>query len=90
MKKGVEFKLIEDFANDWYMNEIEYNYINNRNKNNRKKCEIFSKLKMKTQERRQLHLSGVFIFNFEHVSLLFLEFLLLNLNMYVLTGNGVI
>ena len=44
-----------------------YNYmfkINNRN--TRKKCEIFSKLTIKTPERRHWRRSGVFIVNFEH------------------------
>ena len=36
------------------------------NRNTRTRCEICSKLTMKTQERR--HCSGVFIVNFEHIS----------------------
>ena len=46
------------------------------NSNTRKRCEICSKLTMKTPERR----STVFIVNFEHISHLFLVFLLLTLN----------
>ena len=46
--------------------------VNNRN--TRKKSEICSKLTIKTSERR------VFIVNFEHISYLFLVFLLLTLN----------
>ena len=46
------------------------------NKNTRTKCEICSKLTIDTSRR-----SGVFIVNFEHVSHLFLVFLLLTLNM---------
>ena len=38
------------------------------NRNNRTRCEIFSKLTVKTPERRQWHDSGVFIVNFEHIS----------------------
>ena len=38
------------------------------------------KLKLKTPERRQLHHFGVFIVNFEHISHLFLVFLLFALN----------
>ena len=30
-------------------------------------CEICSKLTIKLQERRQWHLSGVFVVNFEHI-----------------------
>ena len=48
--------------------------VNNRN--SRKKCEICSKLTIKTPERR----SGVFIVNFEHILHIFLLFLLLTLN----------
>ena len=40
-----------------------------------------SKLTIKTPERRQLCRSGVFIVNFEHISHLVLEILLLTLNM---------
>ena len=44
------------------------------NRSNRKRYEICLKLTIKTPER-------VFIVNFEHISLLFLVFLLLTLNM---------
>ena len=47
--------------------------VNHRN--TRTRCEICSKLKIKTPER-----SGVFIFNFEHISHLVLVFLWLTLN----------
>ena len=49
--------------------------VNNRN--TRTRCEICSKLTIKTPERRHLHRSGVFIVNFEHISHLVLVFLLL-------------
>ena len=52
--------------------------VNNRNI--RTKCEICSKLTLKTQERRRRR-SGVFIVNFEHISHLVIVFLLLTLNM---------
>ena len=45
--------------------------------NTRTRCEIYSKLKIKTPERRQWRRSGVFIINFEHISRLILVFLLL-------------
>ena len=51
-------------------------------------CEICSKLTKKTPER--CHRSGVFIVNFEHISHFVLVFLLLTLNMYLLTGNSLI
>ena len=51
------------------------------NRNTTTKCEIYSKLTIKTPERRQWRRSGVFIVNFEHISHLALVFLLLTLNM---------
>ena len=49
--------------------------VNNKNA----KCEIYSKLTMKTLERR-LGFIGVFIINFEYISYLSLVFLLLILS----------
>ena len=40
--------------------------VNDRN--TRTRCEICSKLTIKTPERRHWCLSGFFIFNFEHIS----------------------
>ena len=51
--------------------------VNNRN--TRTRCEICSKLIIKTAERRQC-CSDVFLFNFEHISHLVLVFLLLTLS----------
>ena len=48
--------------------------VNNRN--TRTSCEIRSKLTIKIPERRQWCHSGIFIVNFEHISYLFLVFLL--------------
>ena len=50
------------------------------NSNTRKRCEICSKLTIKTPERRHWCRSGVFIVNFEQISHLVLVFLLLTLN----------
>ena len=47
----------------------------------RTRCEICSKLTMKTPERRRLHRPGVFIINFERISHLVPVLLLLTLNM---------
>ena len=58
-----------------YLANIYLFQVNNRN--NRKSCEICSKLTIKTPEQRQWSRSGVFIVNFEHNSHLFLVFLLL-------------
>ena len=54
--------------------------------NTRKRCEIFSKLTIKTLERRHWRRSGVFIVNVEHISLLFLVLLLLTLSKLMLAG----
>ena len=58
--------------------------VNNRN--TRKRCEICSELTIKSPERRQWRRSDVFIVNFEHISHLFLVFLLSVLNMQMLAG----
>ena len=58
--------------------------VNNRN--TRTRCEICSKLTIRTPERRQLRHSGVFIVNFEHISHLVLVFQLLTFNMQMPTG----
>ena len=50
------------------------------NRNTRRKCEICPKLTIKTPERHQWCHSGVFIVTFEHISDLFLVFLLLTLS----------
>ena len=64
------FTFISPCGNDMFK-------VNNRN--SRTMCEICSNLTIKTLERRQLRLSGVFIVNFEHISHLVLVFLLLTL-----------
>ena len=50
------------------------------NKNTRIRCEICSKLTIKTPQRHHWRRSGVFIVNFEHISHLVLLFLLLTLS----------
>ena len=57
------------------------NYMLKVNKRNaRTRCEICSKLTIKTPDRRQWRRSGVFIFKFEHILNLVLVFLLLTLS----------
>ena len=51
------------------------------NKNTRTRCEICSKLTIKTPKRRHWRRYGVFIVNFEHILHLALVSLLLTLNM---------
>ena len=60
--------------------------VNNRN--TRKRCEICSKLTIKTPEKRQRRRSRVFIVNFEHTLHLFLMILLLTLNKFYLLQKG--
>ena len=57
------------------------------NRNTRARCEICSKLIIKTLERRHRRRSGVFIVNFEHISHLVLVCLLLTLKKYLLVGT---
>ena len=52
--------------------------VNNRN--TRTRCEICSKLTKKISKRRHWRRSGMFNFNFEHISQLVLMFLLLTLS----------
>ena len=51
-------------------------YLPAQNRNARTRCEVCSKLTIKTPERRHWRRSGVFIVNFEHISHLVLLFLL--------------
>ena len=53
------------------------------NENSKTKCEICSNLTIKTSV-----FTGVFIVDFEHISYLFLVFLMLTLNMYVSAGRN--
>ena len=58
--------------------------VNNRN--TRKRCKISSKLTIKIPERGHWRHTVVFIVNFEHISYLFLQFLLLILRFYLFPG----
>ena len=55
--------------------------LKDNNGNTRTRCELCSKLTIKTPERRQWRRSGFFIVNFEDTSHLLLVFHLLTLNM---------
>ena len=57
-----------------------------KNRNTRDRCELCSKLTIKTQERPHWGCSGGFIVNFEHIQHLFLVFLLLTLTKKMSTG----
>ena len=56
-------------------------------KNTRKRCEICSKLTVKTPLQRHWRCSGVFIVKLEHISNLFLSFLLQILNKQIFVGK---
>ena len=64
--------------------------LKGNNRNNRARRVICSKITIKTPERCQLRRSDVFIVNFEHISHLVLVYLLLTLNMELLTGCRVL
>ena len=66
--------------NETIYNPAIINLFKVNNRNTRKRCEICSKLIIKTPERRQWRFSGVFIVNFEYISHFFLVFLLSSLN----------
>ena len=51
--------------NKFYPDGIYFLKLNN--KNSRKRCGIFSKLKIKTPEQRHWCRSGVFVVNSEHI-----------------------
>ena len=63
-----------------FLNPAGSYMFNVNNRNTRARCEICSKLTIKTPEQHHLRRSGVFIVNFEHISRLALVFLLLTLN----------
>ena len=65
----------------WHPNPQILLKVNNRN--TRTRCEICSKLTIKTLEWRHWRLSGVFIVNFEHISHLALLFLKLTLSWWM-------
>ena len=71
--------IIHDIS--WHPNRQILLKVNNRN--TRTRCEICSKLTIKTSERRHWRLSGVFIVDFEHISHLVLVFLKLTLSCWM-------
>ena len=77
------------FLKEYYIFKCRLNIyllkVNNRNTGTR--CEICSKLTIKTRERPQWRRPHVFIVNFDHISQLVLVFVILTLNMYMLTGS---
>ena len=66
--------------NNFYINKAGVYLLKVNNRIIRTRCEIFSKLTIKTEERRQWRRSGVFIINFKYISHLVLVFLMLTLN----------
>ena len=64
----------------WNINPGNIYLFKVNNGNTRERCEICSELTIETPEQRQWRRSDVFILNFEHISHLFLVFLLLPLN----------
>ena len=84
-KKTLLKKIVHFIVNAGPKNASWCHFLDNfclfraNNRNIRERCEICSKL-IKILERRHWRRSGVFIVNFEHISHLFLVFLLLILN----------
>ena len=79
------FKKASSKMFDWILNTplipAGFYVLNVNNKGTRTRCEICSKLIIKTPERHQWRRYDVFIVNFESISHLVLMFLLLTLNM---------
>ena len=71
----------------FYSNPVSIYLFKVNNRNIRTRCEIYSKITIKTPEGCQWRHSGVFIVNSEHISHLVLMFLLLTLNMQLSTGK---
>ena len=72
-RKGLYNMLKKECCQDNHLHECDQTPVGNimfkvNNRNNRARCEICSKLTIKTTERRHLRRSGVFIVNFEHIS----------------------
>ena len=72
------------------INSVGIYLIKVNNRYTRTRCEICSKLTIKTPERCQQHRSGVFIVNFEHISHFVLVFLLLTFSRQMPTGNNLL
>ena len=77
------YHFVDSYINKKYLMVIKLNadrhsYCCYNNRNIRKRCERFSKLTIKTPYWRHWNHSVAFIVNFEHISDLFLVFLLLN------------
>ena len=69
-----------DITNDIKVHPANIYLLKVNNKGTRKRCKICSKLTIKTPQICQWLCSGVFVVNFEHISYIFLVFLLLTLN----------
>ena len=67
-------------------NSLIYSTTSVDSRNTRKRCEICLELTIKIPERRHLGHFGVVFVEFEHISNLFLLFLLLTLRMYLPSG----
>ena len=70
-----------------YTNPVSIYLFKVNNKNTKTKCENCSKVTVKAPERRQWQRFGVFIVNFEQISLFYLVFPLLTLNKKMMDGK---
>ena len=82
LAKGIALKRKSDPAGNYVFK------VNNRNM--RTRCETCSKLTIKIPEQHQWRRSGIFIVNFEHISHLVPQFLLLTLSRYILAGEALL
>ena len=71
----LNYTLPYTFSKTWPSRQF---YIQIINKSTRTRCKIYSKLTIKTPERRHWFRSGVFIVNFEHISYIVLNVFIVN------------
>ena len=79
--KDMYLKSVENLSTNFVFNPVGIYIFKVNKRNTRTRCELCSKLTIKTPERRHWRRSGVIIVNFEHILHLTLVFLLLNLSM---------
>ena len=82
-RKSTMLTVLNSFSTCNYMSTVN-------NRKTRTKCEICSKLTIKTTERHHCLRPVVFIVNFEHISHIVLVFLLFNLSRYMSAGLSIL
>ena len=90
INSGIVLSVISErvFSENYFSQNLAGNYLLRvSNRNTRARCEICSKLTIKTPEQCKWHCSSVFNVDFEHILHLVLVFLLLTLKMSLPAGK---